>query len=94
MIVVVLRYTADISVIDELRPAHRDWLQQALDDGRLLMAGPKNPREGGMFLVRGALAEVKAWAANAPFALAGAADYDVFEIEPTIATPAVKELLT
>ncbi|WP_313535878.1 YciI family protein [Sphingomonas sp.] len=92
MILVLLTYKVDIAQIDELRPAHVDWLKQGVTDGRLLVAGRKVPVTGGFFMARGTLEEVKAWAAGDPFATAGAAEYEFIEVAPSILAPGLEAL--
>ncbi|AJP70637.1 YciI family protein [Sphingomonas hengshuiensis] len=92
MIVVLLNYVVDLAEIDALRPAHVDWLKAGLAEGRLLAAGRKVPVTGGMFLARGSLEEVQAWAATDPFALAGAAEYSFTEVAPSILAPGLEAL--
>lgn len=92
MILVLLTYKVPIETIDALRPAHVEWLKQAAADGRLLMAGRKVPVTGGMFLVRGSMDEVKAWAATDPFATNGAADFEFIEIAPGVVAPGLEAL--
>ncbi|WP_448661914.1 YciI family protein [Sphingomonas sp. CJ20] len=92
MIVVLLNYVVDLAEIDALRPAHVDWLKAGLAEGRLLVAGRKVPVTGGMFLARGTLDDVRAWAATDPFALAGAAEYSFTEIAPSIVAPGLEAL--
>lgn len=92
MIVVLLSYKVDIAEIDRLRPAHVEWLKQALAEGRLLLAGRQQPATGGMFLARGSMDEVKAWAAHDPFAVEGAADYQFLEVTPSILAPGMEAL--
>ncbi|OAN63275.1 YciI family protein [Sphingomonas sp. TDK1] len=92
MILVLLTYKVDIAQIDELRPAHVDWLKQAVADGRLMVAGRKVPVTGGFFMARGSLDEVRAWAAGDPFATAGAADYEFIEVSPGILAPGLEAL--
>ncbi|MET3724254.1 YciI family protein [Sphingomonas trueperi] len=92
MILVLLTYKVDIAQIDELRPAHVDWLKQGVADGRLLVAGRKVPVTGGFFMARGSLEEVQAWAATDPFATAGAAEYAFIEVAPSILAPGLEAL--
>nr|WP_315380970.1 YciI family protein [uncultured Sphingomonas sp.] len=92
MILVLLTYKVDIAQIDELRPAHVDWLKQGVADGRLLVAGRKVPVTGGFFMARGSLDEVQAWAATDPFATAGAAEYAFVEVAPSILAPGLEAL--
>lgn len=92
MIVVLLEYKVGLDVIDDLRAAHLDWLREGIAAGRLLVAGPRNPRTGGMFIARGSLDEIRDWAANDPFALAGAADYSFIEVTPSLVAPGLEAL--
>jgi len=84
MIIVLLNYTAPIEALDQQLAAHRDWLKAAADDGILMAAGRKVPRTGGMFLARGTLEAVKAWAATDPFAVHALSDYDFIEVDVTM----------
>lgn len=92
MILVLLTYKVDLTVIDALRPAHVEWLQRGVADGRVLMAGRKVPVTGGLFFARGTLEDVKAWAATDPFATAHAAEYDFIEVAPSILAPGLEAL--
>jgi uncharacterized protein YciI len=92
MILVLLSYRAPAETIDALRPAHVEWLKQALADGTLLIAGRQTPATGGVLLVRGTLQEARAWAATDPFATQGAADYSFVEFTPSILAPALESL--
>jgi uncharacterized protein YciI len=42
---VIYRYVEDAAVLDEHRPAHRDYLRTLFEQGRLLVSGPL--AEGG-----------------------------------------------
>ena len=84
MIIVLLHYTAPVEALDAQLAAHRDWLKAAADSGRLLAAGRKVPRTGGMFLARGTMEEVQAWAKTDPFAVHGLADYSFTEVAVTM----------
>ncbi len=93
MILVQLNYKVDAAEIDRLRPAHLHWLRQGLAEGRLLLAGRKASRTGGMLLVRGAIDDVRDWCALDPFAVEGAAEYEFTEIDPSMAAPGLGGLL-
>lgn len=92
MIVVLLTYKVDLSVVDAHRPAHVAWLERGVADGRLLAAGAKVPRDGGMLLVRGTVEDARAWAATDPFATEGVADYSFTEIKPSVIAPGLEGL--
>jgi uncharacterized protein YciI len=92
MILVLLSYKVDAEAIGALRPAHRDWLAEGVAAGRVLAAGRKVPVTGGLFLARGTLDAVRAWVATDPFAIAGAADYELAEVEVTMTAPGLESL--
>lgn len=88
MFVVLLSYKVDPAVIERLRPAHIDWLKAGIAEGRLLVAGRKNPVTGGMLIARGPdRAEIEAWVATDPFLTEGAADAEIIEIGVTFCAP-------
>jgi uncharacterized protein YciI len=92
MILVLLDYKVSPQAILDLRPAHLDWLRAGMADGRLIAAGRKVPVTGGMFMARGSLGEVRDWIATDPFAIAGAAEYTLEEIEVTLTAPGLEPL--
>lgn len=92
MIVVLLTYKVAKDTVAQHRAAHLDWLNQGLADGRMLVAGRKASMDGGMFIARGPLDEVQAWAATDPFAVQGIADYQFVEIIPSILAPGLESL--
>ena len=92
MIIVLLTYTAPLEALDAQLAAHRDWLKAAAEEGVLMAAGRKVPRTGGMFLARGTLEAVKAWAKTDPFAVHGLSDYEFVEVDVTMAAEGVEGL--
>lgn len=92
MILVLLSYKVPIETIDALRPAHVEWLRQALADGTLVIAGRQTPATGGVLLVRGSLEDAQAWAATDPFAIENAADYRFVEFTPSLLAPGLESL--
>jgi uncharacterized protein YciI len=80
LFLVLIRYLRPPEELDRLRPAHREFLRRHYDAGRLVVSGPRVDRTGGVVLARGASAgEVGSWFADDPYALAGAAGYEVVE---------------
>jgi uncharacterized protein YciI len=53
MFVVTLTYTAPLEVIDELVPAHAEWLDRHYETGVFVLSGRRVPRNGGVILARG-----------------------------------------
>lgn len=76
-------YLAGLEQIDAQLAAHRAHLETGFQSGMLLASGPQVPRTGGMILARATdKAEVEAFLARDPFALAGISKYRVVEFEP------------
>ncbi|OBU85031.1 YciI family protein [Chromobacterium subtsugae] len=92
MYVVSLSYTAPLSDIDALLPAHVAWLNQAYADGLFLASGRKVPRSGGVILARGERAALEARLADDPFAKAGVARYDIIEFVPSMTAAGLEGL--
>ncbi|POZ61188.1 YciI family protein [Chromobacterium alticapitis] len=92
MFVVSLTYTASLSDVDALLPAHVEWLKHAYADGLFLASGRKVPREGGVILARGERAALEARLAQDPFAKGGLARYDIIEFVPSMAATGLESL--
>ncbi len=48
----IVRYRKPVEEVVKVQEAHRAYQRQLKDDGRLIAAGPHEPRFGGMFLLR------------------------------------------
>jgi uncharacterized protein YciI len=90
MIVVLLTYKVAAETVALHRAAHVEWLHRGVADGRVLFAGRKPGADGGMFVARGTLDEIRAWSLEDPFA--DLADYSFVEIVPTILAPGLESL--
>jgi len=86
MFVVSLNYKVPLTEIDQLAPAHVEWLKACYAEGIFVASGPKRPRTGGIIIARGPRDVLDARLADDPFAKAGAADYDVTEFIARMAT--------
>lgn len=88
MFVVVLHYQVPLRDIEALLPAHRDFLARHYASGDFLLSGPLVPRSGGLILAatteRSAL---EALLQTDPFAIAGAARYEILEFVPRMTHP-------
>lgn len=94
MFVVSLSYTQPIAEVEKHLEAHRAWLDNAYAAGHLLMSGRKEPRTGGIILMRATdLAAAQAILAQDPFHQAGVADYQITEFQPSKAAPALQDWL-
>lgn len=52
MYIVDLHYVQPLAAVDALLSAHVEWLQQNFAAGHFVSAGVKQPRTGGMILVK------------------------------------------
>tara|TARA_B000000460_G_scaffold53063_1_gene35025 strand:+ start:322 stop:612 length:291 start_codon:yes stop_codon:yes gene_type:complete len=89
MFLISLTYTAPLDQLDRVRADHRAWLDQGIADGWLLLAGPREPRDGGVLLARGARSELEAKAATDPFFAQGLSTFDLIEFVPVKAATGV-----
>jgi len=89
MFLLNITYTKPIEEIDRALAAHRAWLGDLVDKKIVLFSGPKNPRLGGLIMLRvKTRGEAEALAAADPFAIAGVASYEVIEFTPVKCDPA------
>jgi uncharacterized protein YciI len=88
--VIEITYRAPLTEIDRALSAHRQFLQNAYDQNRLLLSGPQNPRIGGIIIARGqSLDEVQAFFAGDPYQMAKLASYRYIEFAPVKHLPAI-----
>jgi uncharacterized protein YciI len=95
MFLLVSTYSASLDVMDELLPAHREYLDKHLAAGDFVLWGRQVPRTGGVIIaVCQDRARAAAIAAEDPFVLANAATYQVIEVQPTGGLPDFVERLS
>jgi uncharacterized protein YciI len=92
MFVVSLTYKVPLDRIDGLLEEHKEWLQAGYAAGVFVASGAKRPRTGGVILARGDRQALDARLSNDPFAIAGAADYEVTEFAATSVAPGLEPL--
>jgi uncharacterized protein YciI len=81
--VILINYKIPFEQFEHVVPAHREYLQTAVDAGMVLLSGPRIPRDGGVVIVRaGSETAVREFAAGDPYNLAGAAEYQILEFKP------------
>lgn len=81
----ILKYVRPIEEVDALLEPHRDWLMRGFASGHMLMAGRRDPRIGGVILIKAeTLDEARAVADADPFITEGVAEYDLIAWEPTM----------
>lgn len=82
--VLLVTYLVPTSVVDDLLPSHRAWLDEYFADGTFLVSGPQVPRTGGVILASGtSRAELERLVSRDPLVLEGAATYSVIEFDPS-----------
>ncbi|MFB7598759.1 YciI family protein [Streptomyces sp. NPDC056160] len=83
MYVIVFRYQAPLETIDSLRESHYTHPEGIFARGLARLAGPLEPRTGGLVLAEGSQAEVEAAVAADPFVTSGAATAEILRFRPT-----------
>lgn len=92
MFAVTVTYTRPIEEIEAKTAEHRAWLDQYVESGLLLLAGPMVPRTGGLLIFRGGQTkdELSAILAQDPFQ--GLADYTIVEFNAGKFNPVLADL--
>lgn len=84
MFVLILKYVAPIEKIDELIPAHRQFLDKYYLRNKFICSGAQFPRTGGIILCNATdKEEAKQIIAEDPFCIFKAAKYDIIEFTPS-----------
>lgn len=83
MFVIVLEYTADLSAVDAVMPAHMEWVDEHYRAGLFLASGRRVPRTGGVVLAQGDRSAVEAAVAADPFTVAGVTRSTIIEFRPS-----------
>jgi uncharacterized protein YciI len=85
MFVLILKYMASLEKIDELVPAHRQFLNKNYLRSKFICSGAQVPRTGGIILCNATdKEEVQQIIAEDPFLIHGAAHYDIIEFTPSL----------
>jgi uncharacterized protein YciI len=95
MFIVTLTYLKPVEEIDPLLPGHMAWLEKGYADGQFVASGRRIPRLGGVILARsGDEKRLMDTLAADPFAIHGAARFDVVELAVTTAVAGAEILKT
>jgi uncharacterized protein YciI len=89
---VLITYT-DKAAIERLRPAHVDWIAQAIEAGVMLLAGRRDDAAGGVLLFRGAPDQVRPVAESDPFVTGGGATIELIGFPANLADDALAAVL-
>ncbi|MBE7410905.1 MAG: YciI family protein [Leptospiraceae bacterium] len=90
-----LNYIVPIETVDKYLIAHREFLDSGYEKGILLSSGPKNPRNGGLFIARAeSLEELMDFCQKDPFFIAKCANYSYEEFIPVKFQKEVRDWFT
>ena len=89
----LLTYVRPLEEVDAQMTAHVAWLEQGLAAGTILVAGRRDPRTGGVILMRGSRDAVEAVAATDPFVTSGVATAEVIAFNASFAQTALADLI-
>ena len=85
MFIAILTYKKPLEEVDRFLQAHRDFLARHYAAGDIITSGPRNPRTGGVFIIRATdRSAVKVLIGQDPFMINGIADYQIVEFIPTM----------
>lgn len=85
MFVVSLSYKREITEVEKHIDAHIEYLKKYYQQKKFIASGRKEPRTGGIILVRNATRdEVNKIIEEDPFYISDVADYEVIEFLPTM----------
>ena len=93
MFIVTLTYLKPVEDVDALMPGHIEWLDKGYADGLFVASGRRIPRTGGVIVARsGDERALLDFLAADPFAVHGAARFDVVEFAATKTAPGAEIL--
>ena len=91
--VVLITYVRPLEDVDAQMEAHVAWLEKGFGAEIFLLAGRRDPRTGGVIVVRGERDAVDALMRTDPFVESGVATIEVVAFNASFAAPAIRELL-
>jgi len=81
MFVIVIRYKVPLSQIDSALADHRGWLDKGFNDGVFILAGPQNPRTGGVIMAHNTTREdLLTRLSEDPFNRLGLSDFEIIDV--------------
>ncbi len=94
MFVIFGEYLKPLEEVERCLEAHRAFLRTQFEQGRFLVAGPQQPRTGGVIIANdGDRQELEAFLANDPFVREGVAAFRIIEFKPTGHAPGFEAFL-
>lgn len=89
--IAVLYYVRPLAEIEDILPAHRAWLKLGYADKVLLASGPREPRDGGVIILKGENADtVRRYLATDPLQSGGYASLELFPFHATMMADGLK----
>jgi uncharacterized protein YciI len=84
MFIVLLKYIKPLEKINEVLPAHIEFLKKCYKDSKFIVSGPRSPRTGGVILANvNSETELRDLLKQDPFYIHEAAEYEVIAFTPT-----------
>lgn len=94
LFIIIVKYIADLTLIDKHLPAHKKFLDEHYDNGTFLASGPQVPRLGGIILAKSVNRKpLDKILSEDPFHQHFCAEYQVHEFAVNNATNAFKVFL-
>jgi uncharacterized protein YciI len=88
MLVAISKYLKPIDEVDQHIVPHKAFLQELIDQKKLLVCGRQNPPVGGVIISREiSKHEFETIMAKDPFVIAGVAQYHITEFAPGLIDP-------
>ncbi|MGB3485821.1 MAG: YciI family protein [Mycobacterium sp.] len=83
--VLTLTYVKPLEAVDAVRPAHIEWINKEIADGRLLLAGRQESQQGGVLITGDISVEAaEELIAADPYSLAGLVNYERVSFNATL----------
>lgn len=79
MFLIKLTYKTSLEHLDRYKPKHRQLIKQYMEQGLIVLAGPEEPRTGGMILFDGSQKQAWQLIKQDPFYIHDLAEYHIIE---------------
>jgi uncharacterized protein YciI len=92
--VLIVEYLVPLERVDELRPAHLEYLRRHYADGSFLVSGRQDPPAGGVIIAADVARDrLAAITATDPYVTEGAARYRVVPFNPSQVADGLRDAL-
>ena len=92
MCLVLLTYVRPIEEVNAHRAAHVRWIEDAIEEGVIVLAGRKAGADGGVLLLRGLPELVEPFARTDPYVMSGVATIEVVAFTASLAMRGIGDL--